>query len=393
MCTTTTRITLPDTTLAGVPRTLLVTNLATHYRRPLYQRLTELLDIEFVFYSDGGEWYWNADDAGTEGLPARRLKGRWIGGTRITPGLVPLVLRTPFDVCISSLDGRFAVPISYLGARLRRRSWVLWAGVWQHPATRSSWLVRPLSRYLYRHADVILTYGRHVSRFVIAEGADPTRVWEAPQAVDLTLFTHQGRSLRPLETLHIGYVGRLEHWKGSHVLIEALRLLSDRGVSFDAQLAGAGPEEVSCRAAITAAGLDTRVCLVGQVPNEDLADFYRALDVVVIPSIESAEFTEPWSLVANEAMGCGCLVIASDAVGAAADGLVTDGSTGLVFPAGEPAALAAALERAAADADLTERLRKSGAQAVQAYSFEAAAQAFVRAVDLLSPEPAGQPRP
>ena len=51
-------------------------------------------------------------------------------------------------------------------------------------------------------------------------------------------------------------------------------------------------------------------------------------------------FREPWGLVVNEAMNRGLAVIATDAVGAAAGGLVRDGSNGLVVPAGDSAALA-----------------------------------------------------
>ena len=367
-----------------MPRTLVVSNLATHYRKPLYLRMTELMDVEFVFYSDGGEWYWNAEDAGIEGLPARRLKGVWLGRTRVTPGLIPIVLRSRYDVCMSSMDGKFAVAASYLGSRLRRRPWVLWAGLWRHPTSRGSWLTRPLSRYLYRHADVVLTYGKHVSRFVIEEGADPARVWEAPQAVDQALFHHLDRDLRPHTPLRIGYVGRLEPWKGAAVLVDALALLSGRGVAFTARLAGTGPDEHQLRNDIAAAGLQDRVELVGQVANHELPGLYRDLDVVVIPSIDSPDFTEPWSLVANEAMGCGCLVVATDAVGAAADGLVTDRVTGRVVPAGDAAALAAALGDAAADPGEVERLRRSGIEAVKAYSFDAAADAFVRATALVT---------
>lgn len=364
-----------------MPKALLVTNLATHYRRPLYRRLTEVLDVEFVFYSDGGEWYWKAEDSGIDGLPARRLRGFWVAGTRITPGLVPLMLRASYDVCIGSLNGKFALPVSYAGARIRRKPFVLWAGMWRHPDTRVHRLTRRPTRYIYRHADAILTYGRHVSQFVVAEGAAASKVWEAPQAVDLDRFSTDGRALGSYEPMRIGFVGRLEAWKGAALLIEALAELSAQAVAFTARLAGEGPLRQELQDLIDERGLAGRVVLVGQVPNLELPAFYRDLDVVVVPSIETAGFSEPWSLVVNEAMGCGCLVIASDAVGAAADGLVTDGQTGYVFPAGDFAALAEVLAGASRDISTTDSLRRAGNTAVQKYSFDASAQAFRVAVD------------
>ena len=86
---------------------------------------------------------------------------------------------------------------------------------------------------------------------------------------------------------------------------------------------------------------------------EQLREVYAHADVLVVPSIPTASFREPWGLVVNEAMNRGMAVIASDAVGAAAGGLVRDGDTGIVVPAGDPRALAGCdrapgrLERAA----------------------------------------------
>jgi glycosyltransferase involved in cell wall biosynthesis len=254
--------------------------------------------------------------------------------------------------------------------------------MWQHPTTRVHRLTRGPTRFLYRHADAVLTYGRHVSRFVEAEGADPSRVLVAPQAVDLTRFTPGDRAMRPGHVLRVGYVGRLEAWKGPLVLIEALAELKGMGVAFEARLAGSGPEERQCLDAVASADLSDSVQLVGQIDNDALPAFYRCLDAVVIPSVPTGEVTEVWSLVVNEAMGCGCLVIASDAVGAAADGLVTDGQTGCVVPAGDASALARVLAAAAADPGRTARLSSAGQAAVQAYTFDAAAEAFRTAVDI-----------
>ena len=91
------------------------------------------------------------------------------------------------------------------------------------------------------------------------------------------------------------------------------------------------------------------MCLDPVAPVE-LRNLYAAADVLVLPSIPTRTFREPWGLVVNEAMNQGLPVIASDAVGAAAGGLVRDGRNGLVVPAGDSAALAGALRRLADDA-------------------------------------------
>ncbi|HEV2753372.1 MAG TPA: glycosyltransferase, partial [Solirubrobacteraceae bacterium] len=114
-------------------------------------------------------------------------------------------------------------------------------------------------------------------------------------------------------------------------------------------LAGAG------RAASTAAAAPA-TSLLGHVDEKDLPALYAAADALVLPSIRTATFTEPWGLVVNEAMLQSTPPIVSDAVGAAAGGLVRDGRNGLVFPAGDDRALAARLRALAADSHLREQL-------------------------------------
>jgi glycosyltransferase involved in cell wall biosynthesis len=89
-------------------------------------------------------------------------------------------------------------------------------------------------------------------------------------------------------------------------------------------------------------------------------------------------------LVVNEAMNRELAVIASDAVGAAAGGLVRDGETGLVVPAGDSNALADAMRRLASDPPLRARLGKAGAQDIRAFTYDAWAAGFTAALATLN---------
>jgi glycosyltransferase involved in cell wall biosynthesis len=74
-------------------------------------------------------------------------------------------------------------------------------------------------------------------------------------------------------------------------------------------------------------------------------------------------------------------VVASDAVGAAAGGLVRDGHNGLVVPEGDAAALAAALRRVVADRELAARLGAQARRDVREFDYRRMADAFERAVE------------
>jgi glycosyltransferase involved in cell wall biosynthesis len=85
-------------------------------------------------------------------------------------------------------------------------------------------------------------------------------------------------------------------------------------------------------------------------------------------------------LVVNEAMHQGTPVIATDAVGAAAGGLVRDGRNGLVAPAGDPQALATRVAALATGPALRERLGAAAREDVAAYSEAAWVQGMQRAL-------------
>jgi len=119
---------------------------------------------------------------------------------------------------------------------------------------------------------------------------------------------------------------------------------------------------------------------LGAVDPVELRNVYAASDVLVLPSIATRTFREPWGLVINEAMNRGLPVIVSDAVGAAAGGLVRDGVNGLVVEAGDSDALAHAIVRLAEDPQLRDRLGSQGAQDVRNYSYDAWAEGFSAAL-------------
>jgi hypothetical protein len=113
--------------------------------------------------------------------------------------------------------------------------------------------------------------------------------------------------------------GRLVEKKGFAVLIDALALLRDRGVPFEAIIAGSGPLEDTLRAQITARGLSDRITLTGaSITQEDLPTFMAQGDIDGLP------------MMLMEAMACGMPAVSTDLVGI--PDLVIDGKTGLLVP-------------------------------------------------------------
>jgi glycosyltransferase involved in cell wall biosynthesis len=162
--------------------------------------------------------------------------------------------------------------------------------------------------------------------------------------------------------------------KGVCVLLQAWEVSGLSALPTALVLVGDGP--IRARTVATGAAH-----LEGPQPPERLRNFYAGSDVVVVPSIPTRDFLEPWGLVVNEAFHQGVPVIATDAVGAAAGGLVQHEQTGLVVPAGDAQALAAALRRMHDDPALRARLGAAGREAVATHSHAAWAAGMSAALE------------
>jgi glycosyltransferase involved in cell wall biosynthesis len=278
------------------------------------------------------------------------------------------------------MSGRLALPGAYLGARRGGAPFVLWATIWAHPRTPAhalSWLP---TRVLYRRADAVVTYGPHVSAYVAERRGRSDDVFVAAQSVSREFRQPVSEEQRSAARERAGvedgqalflFVGRLEREKGVGTLLDAWRRADlDSGAVL--AFAGEGP----LRAAVDGAAARA----LGFVGQGELPALYAAADALVLPSIATATFREPWGLVVNEAMHQATPVLASDSVGAVAGGLVRDGRNGLVFPAGDPDALAVRLQTLARAPELRAELGRAAREDVAPYTPEAWVDGMRRAL-------------
>lgn len=127
---------------------------------------------------------------------------------------------------------------------------------------------------------------------------------------------------------------------------------------------GDGELNMALREQTKSLGIESSVRFAGFRNQSELPRFYDLCDVFVLPSR-----LEPWGLVVNEVMNAGRAVIVSDQVGAAPD-LVRNGENGLVFPAGNVAALTAALRQVLSDPVLCQRMGERSRQIIDGWSYQ-----------------------
>jgi D-inositol-3-phosphate glycosyltransferase len=182
-------------------------------------------------------------------------------------------------------------------------------------------------------------------------GADPARVATVNPGVDLSVF-HPGvrlearRRLRlPADAVVLMFAGRVQPLKAPHVVLYATaRLLAEDPslarrlvVAFVGGPSGSGRADPDLLAELAARlGISHAVRLEPPCPQPELADWYRAATVVLVPS-----YSESFGLVAVEAQACGTPVVAASVGGLRT--AVRHGVSGVLVPGHDPADYARAL--------------------------------------------------
>jgi glycosyltransferase involved in cell wall biosynthesis len=127
-------------------------------------------------------------------------------------------------------------------------------------------------------------------------------------------------------------------------VLDAARALAHTRAKLRFVFVGDGPERATMVAEIASRGVTARALFTGALPNDQMPEVYRAADICVLPSRMEAT-----SIAGLEAMATGRALVGTRVGGIPA--LIDDGRTGLLVPAGDPAALAGAIDSLAQDAE------------------------------------------
>ncbi|WP_440221809.1 glycosyltransferase [Dokdonella sp. MW10] len=146
----------------------------------------------------------------------------------------------------------------------------------------------------------------------------------------------------PRGGLRLLAVGRMSHYKGFDILLDALARVPDASLV----LVGTGEEDAKLRERARGLGLAGRVDFRGDVDDDALHALYRCADVFVLPSLDRSE---AFGIVLLEAMRAGVAVVASDIPGSGVRHVVADGASGVRVPRGNAEALADVLRQLGAD--------------------------------------------
>ncbi len=323
------------------------------------------------------------------------LGGNFPGGGRLWTAWRPLarlLRRRPPDILFSTSGGTnliaaLAIPAAAGRTRLvlSERSMLRRPG---QPLKRRALLLA--KRLLYGRADAVTAVSAEVAADLVERlRLDPRRV----RVVYNPLATPELEGLAAAEPEHPWFGGAPGRAPGPPVVLGVGRLLPVKG--FDLLIAafarvrarrparlvvfGEGPARGALERLVCRRGLDDCVSLPGFDPNP-----FRYMSRCALFVLSSHSEGLPGALI--QAMACGAPVVATDCPGGPAE-VVTDGADGLLVPAGDEAALAAAIERLLGDPELARRLGRRAIDSAARFSLPTVLGSYEAA---LLGEPAAQ---
>jgi phosphatidylinositol alpha-1,6-mannosyltransferase len=246
-------------------------------------------------------------------------------------------------------------------------------------------------RWTLSQVDAALPVSRYTAAFLRALGVPPNRVHVVPNGTDPDRFCPQPearvRARLGLDDHSVLLtVGRLVPRKGVDTVLHALPYVAEKIPNVTYLVVGTGPDRKRLERLARHLQIQNRVHFLGEVPHDELPDFYSAADLFVMPAREAPPDVEGFGLVFLEANACGTPV-----VGARTGGIpdaIAEGKTGLLVPAGTPAPLAEALTQLLTDpARLTALGERGRRRAVQEASWDHVVDALFDTLSALSASP------
>jgi glycosyltransferase involved in cell wall biosynthesis len=404
--------TVPMMTLSAAPsasgkkmRVLLLCSHPTQYSSPMWRRISQHPQVEaLVAYCslDGAEPHVDPgfgvevawDVPLLDGYPWVKLKnsslrpavGPFFG--LVNPGVWKLIRTERFDaiavftgyMCVTFWIALMAAKISGIPllygtdtTTLRPRD----GGNWK------AWVKKHLWPRLFQMADVVIVPSSGTMALMRSLNIPEARIQLTPYAVDNKWWIEKASLVNraavrknweiPEDASVILFCAKLQPWKRPQDLLRAFA----RADIPDSYLvyAGDGALRAQLEREATELHVQERVRFLGFKNQSALPQVYCSSDLMVLPS----EY-EPFGVVVNEAMLCGCPVIVSDRVGARFD-LVRENETGFVYPAGDIEALSGALCRALGPRGQLRRMGEAARERMSQWSPERNMEATVEALE------------
>lgn len=365
------------------------------YRHPLFEKLSKEANLIVYYCSvdyESRKWdLWPRDYSYKyKILQGPRLRVP-VGHQSLNLSIIKELVSNKPDVLIIS---GYTEPTAWLGfavAKLLGIRVIQWTEGIKEPRFLLGKLSRPLRALLIKNAVSIIVPGLLSKNYVINLGANPEKVFIAPNAIDNKLFVKISEEYRKKKNhlkaelgfdnrVLILFVGQLIERKGVEYLLHAYSKLEKEYAKSALLVVGSGPLESSLRKIANFLELRNFRIVGSGLTLDHLIRLYSAADIFVLPTLEDV-----WGFVINEAMAC-CLPVVSTNAAQAATELITPGENGYVVNKADIDELHAAIRKLV---DSPERMKSMGQRSLETIEgkFDPAlmAQGFVEAIKYAMP--------
>lgn len=205
------------------------------------------------------------------------------------------------------------------------------------------------------------------------------RIFVIPHAVERKRFCSRDTSVLreklDLNSLVVGYVGRLTEEKGVADFVQSLSMLSRKNMKFQSLIVGSGSYEEKMKRLVESLGLDDLIKMLPAVLHNEIFEYYNCMDILVVPSRTTKSWKEPFGRVLIEAMACGVPVIGSSS--GEIPNIIRKTGGGLIFQEKNIKDLAAKICELLEDEKKRKEFGRRGREKViQLYSNEVVARQF-----------------
>lgn len=374
-------------------KVLLITNIISPYRIPLFNYISQNGDFNFKVIAlaekeKNREWNLAKEKIKSdyEILPGWhvlfRRKKREIP-VHLSRGVLKAIWRYNPDIVITSGYDCFAYWLGFLYCKFLKKKYILWNETSMLSVGSVKDFRGLLKKIIIKGADRYIAFGKKAEEYLEYFKADPKNIHLSLNTVDMKYFqdkvfecrSSQGflKQRRRYPRVLFLYVGRMVKGKEIEQVLRALNIARDPEIGF--MIVGSGPEEKNLRGFCQEARLEN-VFFEGFQQQEDLPKYYALSDVLILPSSQ-----EVWGLVVNEALASGLYVLCSQCAGAAYD-LITEGWNGEIFESHNIEVLAMLIKRAKEQIeDIRKRRWAISQHACRKFSIERSAQAFLEAIE------------
>jgi len=367
---------------------VIVTNIPTPYRIPLFCQISEDFDklgyhLVVIFAALGYErrkWTINEDEMKFDYavLAAGRLNFIKAESPVFTyPNLYKTLRKYKPEIVI--ITGYSPATIKLWFLRLVGKvKYIIWSGAIVN-VNRPVSLLRKIQRnLLIRFSSACIAYGSKAKEYLIANGAIKEKVAIAINTVDTTFYLNykKNETVGPKSKVStLLYVGNLTKGKCIDRVISCLDKLLLRIPNLVFQIVGDGPEKENLMSLTKQLKVNSQVDFIGFVQKDEVVKYMAQADCFVFPS----EY-DVWGLVLIEAMATGLPCVASIKSGATSD-LVKDNYNGYAIDFEDEAVLIESITKILLDTDLAMSMRNNARDFIRnKVSIKKSSEGFVNAV-------------